>query len=237
MSTELLFRDTPYETGFDARVTAVVDDGVVLDRTLFYPQGGGQPGDRGSLTTADGDVLAVVDTRKGDDGAVVHFVEGDAAMLAAGDPVHGEIDWDIRHRRMRMHTCMHLLSVAVPAPVTGGALSETRGRLDFDLPETTLDREQVTAALNELIARDDPVTTEWITPEELAARPDLVKTMSVQPPRDAGPVRLVRIGDLDLQPCGGTHVAATGEIGRVRVAKIEKKSRHNRRVNVVFDDD
>ena len=237
MTTELLFRETPYETGVDARVVAVTDDGVVLDRTLFYPQGGGQPGDIGTLTGDDGRTVTVVDTRKGDGGAVVHVVGDGAGALAAGDRVRGEIDWDVRYRRMRMHTCMHLLSVAVPAPVTGGALSETRGRLDFDLPETTLDKEQVTAALNELIARDDPVTTEWITAEELAARPELVKTMSVQPPLDAGPVRLVRIGDLDLQPCGGTHVAATGEIGRMRVAKIEKKSRHNRRVNVVFDDD
>ena len=237
MSTELLFRETPYATEFDAEVTAASDDGVVLDCTLFYPQGGGQPGDVGTLTTAAGETLHVTDTRKGDAGAVVHVVEGGPAALGPGDRVHGRIDWDLRYRRMRMHTCLHLLSVAVPAPVTGGALSETRGRLDFDLPETTLDREQVTAALNELIARNDPVTTEWITPEELAARPDLVKTMSVQPPMDAGPVRLVRIGDIDLQPCGGTHVAATGEIGRVRVAKIEKKSRHNRRVNVVFAED
>ena len=237
MSTEPLFRDRPYDTEFDARVVAVADGGVVLDCTLFYPQGGGQPGDRGTLAVDGGATLAVVDTRKGEDGAIVHCLAEDAAPPSPGARVHGRIDWALRYPRMRMHTCMHLLSVAVPAPVTGGALSEERGRLDFDLPETTLDREQVTAALNELIARDDPVTTEWITPEELAARPELVKTMSVQPPMDAGPVRLVRIGELDLQPCGGTHVARTGEIGRVRVAKIEKKSRHNRRVAIVFDDD
>lgn len=236
MSTELLFRETPYETAFDARVVSVTDAGVVLDRTLFYPQGGGQPGDVGSLQLADGSVCRVTDTRKGEAGTVLHVLADDAPRPAAGDAIGGEIDWSVRHARMRMHTCMHLLSVAVPAPVTGGSLSESRGRLDFDLPETTLDRDTVTVALNELIARDDPVTTEWITPEELAARPELVKTMSVQPPLDAGPVRLVRIGDLDLQPCGGTHVARTGEIGRVRVAKIEKKSRHNRRVSVVFDE-
>lgn len=236
MSTELLFREHPYDTGFEARVVTVGEDGVVLDRTLFYPQGGGQPGDVGRLRLADGSACEVIDTRKGDAGTVLHVLADDAPRPAVGDVISGGIDWSVRHPRMRMHTCMHLLSVAVPAPVTGGSLSETRGRLDFDLPETTLARDEVTEALNELIARDDPVTTEWITPEELAARPELVKTMSVKPPLDAGPVRLVRIGDLDLQPCGGTHVAQTGEIGRVRVAKIEKKSRHNRRVSVVFDE-
>jgi misacylated tRNA(Ala) deacylase len=236
MSTELLFREHPYETGFEARVTTVTDEGVVLDRTLFYPQGGGQPGDVGHLRLADGSVCEVIDTRKGDAGAVLHVLADDSPRPSVGDAISGGIDWSVRHPRMRMHTCMHLLSVVVPAPVTGGSLSESRGRLDFDLPESTLARDDVTEALNELIARDDPVTTEWITPDELAARPELVKTMSVKPPLDAGPVRLVRIGDLDLQPCGGTHVARTGEIGRVRVAKIEKKSRHNRRVSVVFDD-
>jgi len=238
VTTELLFRDEPCGTRFEARVLNVDDDGgIVLDRTLFYPRGGGQPGDAGTLRLEDGTTLTVTDTVKGEAGAVLHRLEAHDPAPEPGAAVLGEIDWSLRYPRMRMHTCMHLLSVAVPAPVTGGALSETRGRLDFDLPESTLDREELGAALNELIARDDPVTTEWITAEELAARPELVKTMSVQPPLDAGPVRLVRIGDIDLQPCGGTHVEHTGEIGRVRVAKIEKKSRHNRRVNIVFDDD
>jgi len=238
VTTELLFRDEPCGTRFEARVLNVDDDGgIVLDRTVFYPRGGGQPGDAGTLRLEDGTTLTVTDTVKGEAGAVLHRLESHDPAPEPGAAVLGEIDWSLRYPRMRMHTCMHLLSVAVPAPVTGGALSETRGRLDFDLPESTLDREELGAALNELIARDDPVTTEWITAEELAARPELVKTMSVQPPLDAGPVRLVRIGDIDLQPCGGTHVEHTGEIGRVRVAKIEKKSRHNRRVNIVFDED
>lgn len=237
MTTELLFRNEPYATRFEARVLEVDDEGgIVLDRTLFYPRGGGQPGDAGTLRLDDGTTCTVTDTVKGEAGAVVHRLDDNDTGPEPGATVQGEIDWSLRYPRMRMHTCMHLLSVAVPAPVTGGALSEARGRLDFDLPESTLDREQLGAALNDLIARDDPVTTEWITAEELAARPELVKTMSVQPPLDAGPVRLVRIGDIDLQPCGGTHVERTGEIGRVRVAKIEKKSRHNRRVNIVFDD-
>ncbi|MDZ7830055.1 MAG: alanyl-tRNA editing protein [Halofilum sp. (in: g-proteobacteria)] len=238
MTTELLFRDEPYGTRFEARVLEVDDEGgVVLDRTLFYPRGGGQPGDAGTLQLDNGTTCTVTDTVKGEAGTVFHRLGDNDAGPQPGAIVRGEIDWSLRYPRMRMHTCMHLLSVAVPAPVTGGALSEVRGRLDFDLPESTLDREEVEAALNDLIARDDPVTTEWITAEELAARPELVKTMSVKPPLDAGPVRLVRIGDIDLQPCGGTHIARTGEIGRVRVAKIEKKSRHNRRVNIVFNDD
>lgn len=237
MTTALLFREWPYETCFEATVQAVDDNGIVLDRTLFYPHGGGQPGDSGTLTLADGGSLTVADTRKGDAGAVVHRISEGATLPAVGDPVSGEIDWARRHAHMRMHTCMHLLSVAIPAPVTGGSVGADKGRLDFDLPESTLDRETVTESLNALIAADHPVTTEWITEAELDARPELVKTLSVQPPRGEGDIRIVRIGEIDLQPCGGTHVASTAEIGRVRVAKIEKKSRHNRRVSIVFDPD
>jgi misacylated tRNA(Ala) deacylase len=236
MSSEPLFREAPCETAFEATVVAADEAGIVLDRTLFYPQGGGQPGDRGELTLADGTTVTVADTRKGDGDAIVHRLADEAPRPAPGDRVQGRIDWGLRHAHMRMHTCMHLLSVAVPAPVTGGSLSAERGRLDFDLPESTLDRETVTEQLNALIAADHPVSAEWITDAELDARPELVKPLSVQPPRGAGHVRLMRIGDIDLQPCGGTHVASTAEIGRVRVAKIEKKSRHNRRVSVVFDD-
>ena len=235
MSTELLFRESPYESRFEATVQAVGDEGIVLDRTLFYPHGGGQPGDSGTLTLADGSAIAVTDTRKGEAGAILHHVEKDATRPAIGDRVEGEIDWARRHAHMRMHTCMHLLSVAIPAPVTGGSVGADKGRLDFDLPESTLDRETVTESLNALIAAAHPVTAEWITEAELDAQPDLVKTLSAQPPRGEGDIRLIRIGDIDLQPCGGTHVATTSEIGRVRVAKIEKKSRHNRRVSIVFD--
>jgi len=237
MSTELLFREEPYATTFEAEVIAADAGTVVLDRTLFYPQGGGQPGDAGALQLADGTSLRVTDARKDDGGAVVHILAETDPVPAPGTRISGEIDWSTRYPHMRMHTCMHLLSVAIPAPVTGGSVSATKGRLDFDLPDSTLDRETVTEALNRLIEADHPVTSEWITEAELAAQPELVKTMSVQPPGGTGHIRLVRIGDIDLQPCGGTHVARTGEIGRVRVAKIEKKSRHNRRVNVVFDED
>jgi len=235
MTTELLFRESPYETRFEATVEAIDGNDIVLDRTLFYPHGGGQPGDSGILTLADGGTLTVADTRKGEAGAVVHRVSAGTTLPAVGDRVSGEIDWSRRHAHMRMHTCMHLLSVAIPAPVTGGSVGADKGRLDFDLPESTLDRETVTASVNDLIAADHPVTAEWITEAELDAQPDLVKTLSAQPPRGEGDIRLIRIGDVDLQPCGGTHVASTAEIGRVRVAKIEKKSRHNRRVSIVFD--
>ena len=232
--TEPLFRDDAYETAFTARVVSAGDGVVVLDRTLFYPQGGGQPGDAGTLTLDDGRVANVVDTRHGADGAIEHHLAGDAPLPEPGSTVRGAIDWDRRYARMRMHTALHLLSVAIPAPVTGGSLSEAKGRLDFDLPESTLDRDTVTRALADLIAADHPVTTEWITDEELDARPELVKTLSVQPPRGSGRVRLVRIGDVDLQPCGGTHVASTREIGRVRVGKVESKGKQNRRKHLVI---
>ena len=236
MSTEALFREQPYAAAFHATVVARDDSGVVLDRTLFYPQGGGQPGDAGTLRLDDGSSVRIVDTRKGEYGAIIHVPDGGADRLEVGATVAGAIDWEPRYARMRMHTCMHLLSVAVPAPVTGGSLSADKGRLDFDLPESTLDRDTITAELNRLIEADYPVTSEWIDEAELDARPELVKTLTVQPPRGNGRIRLVRIGDIDLQPCGGTHVASTAEIGRVRVTKIEKKSRHNRRVSVAFEE-
>lgn len=235
MTTTLLFRESPYETRFDATVEAVDGNDIVLDRTLFYPHGGGQPGDSGALTLAGGATITVADTRKGEAGTVLHRISAGASLPAVGDRVSGEIDWFRRHPHMRMHTCMHLLSVAIPAPVTGGSVGADKGRLDFDLPESTLEREAVTEALNDLIAADHRVTAEWITEAELDAQPDLVKTLSAQPPRGEGDIRLIRIGEVDLQPCGGTHVTSTAEIGRVRVAKIEKKSRHNRRVSIVFD--
>jgi len=237
MSTEPLFREQPYERTFEAAVTGIEEGAIVLDRTLFYPRGGGQPGDVGELVLPDGGRLAIVDTRKGDQGTIRHVIAEDAMLPEPGARVSGTIDWSVRHPRMRMHTCLHLLSVVIPEPVTGGSVGDGRGRLDFDLPESTLDRDTVTAALNDLIAADHAVSTEWISDEELAARPELVKTMSVQPPAGSGRIRLVRIGDIDLQPCGGTHVASTAEIGRVRVTKIEKKSRHNRRVSLAFADD
>lgn len=238
--TDPLFRDDAYLETCEARVTALTPEGgVVLDRTVFYPTGGGQPGDSGVLRAGGGEV-AVREAVKGEGGAVVHLPAGDARSLSVGDRVTAKIDGAARAGHRRVHTCLHLLSVVVPLPVSGGSIGAAKGRLDFDMPEAPEDKAALEAALNELIAGDHAVTAEWITDEELAANPGLVKTMAVAPPAGQGRVRLVRIGSgeatVDLQPCGGTHVRRTGEIGRVRVGKIEKKGRRNRRVYVHLDE-
>lgn len=233
--TEELFRQDAYLKSCEARVVAVDEAGVRLDRTVFYPEGGGQPGDTGHLRLADGRELKVTDTRKHPAGnEPSHVLEPDAAAPAVGDTVTAVLDWDRRHRHMRMHTCMHLLCSLVAGSVTGGQLGEAKGRLDFDLPNTAIDKEKLTAELNRLVTEDHPVTPRWITDAELAANPGLVRTMSVKPPTGSGQVRLLEIEGVDLQPCGGTHVARTGEIGPVAVGKIENKGRQNRRINIVF---
>ena len=225
--TDLLFQEDATLDHCEATVVAVTSAGVVLDRTVFYPAGGGQPGDTGTL-----DHAIVHDTIKGENGAVVHLCEG--ALPAVGETVTATLDRDRRHAHMRMHTALHLLSVAIPLPVSGGAIGAEKSRLDFDMPNAPEDRDAIERALNTMIAADHPVTEEWITDAELAANPGLVKTMSVQPPTGQGRIRLVRIGDIDLQPCGGTHVASTAEIGPVRLGKIEKKGKQNRRVYLHF---
>jgi len=237
--TERLYEQDAYLTTCEATITATTGDGIRLDRTVFYAQGGGQPGDTGSLRLIDGTALAVVDARKDDTGEVVHQVDPAALAAAGGNGLVGTrvtatIDWERRHRHMRMHTCLHLLGAVVGAPVTGGNLTAGKGRLDFDLPEASLDKEALTAELNALIGRDAPTTLMWISEAELDAQPELVRTLSVRPPRGAGRVRLLSIEGVDLQACGGTHVARTGEIGAVSVTKIEKKSRLNRRVSIAF---
>ena len=235
--TEEVFRRDAYARSCESRVTAVDDAGVRLDRTVFYPLGGGQPGDSGAIVLDGGATLRIVDTRKGAaDGEIVHVPEGPVDAGIVGSRVVARIDWERRHRLMRMHTCLHLLCSLVPAPVTGGSIRDGSGRLDFDLPESTLDKEDLTTRLNRLVAEDHPVTPRWIGEEELDANPSLVRTMSVAPPRGRGTVRVLDIEGVDLQPCGGTHVASSGEIGRVRVTKIEKKGRQNRRVTVALDD-
>ena len=233
---DTLFRDDAYTRSCEATVTAVDERGIQLDRTVFYPTGGGQPGDCGNLRSPEGDV-EIVNAVKGDgpDG-VIHVPAEGAAPPAVGNTVTAELDWERRHRLMRMHTCMHLLSAVLSYPVTGGQVSDGKGRLDFDIPEAVLDKEEIAAELNKLISADHAVTAEWISDAELAAQPELVKTMSVKPPTGAGQVRLIRIGDLDLQPCGGTHIARSGEIGPVVVRKIQKKGRLNRRVSLAFAD-
>ncbi|WP_343082374.1 alanyl-tRNA editing protein [Ostreiculturibacter nitratireducens] len=237
--TEALFRSEPYLREAPARVvTHTPEGGIVVDRSIFYPTGGGQPGDSGRLDWADGSVV-IATAVKGENGAVVLVPAAEGALPPVGAEVVQHLDWDRRYRHMRVHTALHLLSVVIPLPVTGGQIGEEKGRLDFDMPEPPEDVEALEQALNALIARDLPVTEGWITDEELSANPGLVKTMSVKPPMGQGRVRLVRIGEganqVDLQPCGGTHVARTGEIGRVRLGKIEKKGRQNRRVSLLLD--
>ena len=236
MATEALFRDDAYLAEATATVVAVNErGGVVLDRTIFYPTGGGQPGDSGLIVPADGAPLTIATTVKGEaPGEIVHVPAPDQPLPAVGTPVTLRLDWGRRYRHMRMHSCMHLLSALLPYPVTGGQIAADKGRLDFDMDGAAPDREALTEKLLALIAADDPVTTEWITDEGLAARPELVKTMAVKPPTGTGRVRLVRIEGRDLQPCGGTHVRRTGEIGQVAVLKIESKGRQNRRVSVGF---
>jgi misacylated tRNA(Ala) deacylase len=239
MQTLDLFRDDPYRRSVAATIIGVTDRGVVLDRTVLYPTGGGQPGDSGTLR-AHGAALPVSEAIYGDPRtAILHLIE-EPSRLAQCEDVEVEVDWARRYRHMRMHTCLHLLSAVLPYPVTGGQIGAEEGRLDFDIPEAGLEREAITGELNRLITGDYAVSTEWITDAELDANPGLVKTMSVKPPRGSGRVRLVRIGrgeaTVDLQPCGGTHVARTSEIGRVTVTKIEKKGARNRRVRVAFED-
>lgn len=229
--TRALFRDDAYLRGCDAVVTGVADGIVRLDQTVFYPQGGGQPGDTGVLRREDGSEIAIVDTRHGEGGVIDHVVAGAAALPEPGEKVTLTLDWQRRYAHMRMHTCLHLLGAVLRYGVTGGSVGAERSRLDFDMPES-VDRAAVDAKLNELIAADHPVRTLWITPEELEQQPELVRTLSVRPPAGAGRIRLLEIVGVDLQPCGGTHVARTGEIGPVRLGKIEKKGARNRRVYV-----
>ncbi|NLH80809.1 MAG: alanyl-tRNA editing protein [Phyllobacteriaceae bacterium] len=240
-ATATVFRDDPYARTLEATVIGRGEKGgILLDRTLFYPTGGGQPGDRGVMTAADGTETGIATTVWEDDGKTViaHVAIEDMPLPEPGTKVTLALDWERRHKLMRMHTALHLLSVVLPFPVTGGSVGEDEGRLDFDIPDADLDRDALNARLAELVAADHPVSFEWITDAELDAKPELVKTMSVAPPRGSGRVRLVRIGDaaasVDLQPCGGTHVRSTGEIGRFEIAKVEKKGKINRRVRVRF---
>ncbi len=240
MSTELLYAQDAYVREATARVVALTDEGgVVLDRSLFYATGGGQPGD-GGLLCWDGGETPIATAVKGEAGQVVLVPAEGAAVPAVGDEVAQELDWERRYGHMRMHSCLHLLSVVIPLPVSGGAVGAEKGRLDFAMPEPPSDKPALEAALQALIDRDLEISESWITDEELAANPGLVKTMSVAPPSGAGRVRLVRIGEgesqVDLQPCGGTHVARTSEIGRIRLGKVEKKGKVNRRVYVHLED-
>jgi misacylated tRNA(Ala) deacylase len=231
--TRELFREDSYLKTCSATVVASGSDWVVLDATVFYPTGGGQPGDTGALALADGTRIPVIDTRKGEAG-IQHMLAPGAVPPAIGTALTAEIDWERRHKHMRMHTCLHLLCAVIPAGVTGGQIGAERSRLDFDPGEVVFDKAAIEAGLNRLIAEDHAVAPRWIDEAELDAKPELVRTMSVKPPRGAGTVRLLDVAGVDLQPCGGTHVARTGEIGRVAVEKIESKGKRNRRVVVAL---
>ncbi|MCL4746163.1 MAG: alanyl-tRNA editing protein [Burkholderiaceae bacterium] len=236
MPTERLFVDDAYLKQCEARVVAITERGIELDRTVFYPAGGGQPGDFGTLLRADGATVRIADTRKGEaPNAVVHVPEPGAARLAVGEQVVASIDWDRRYKLMRVHTCLHVLSCVVVAPVTGGNIATDKGRLDFDIEMSQLDAARIEQGVNALIARAVDTETVWISDAELDAQPELVKTMSVQPPRGAGRVRLLKIAGIDLQPCGGTHVRNIGEIGTMRVLRIRSEGKRNRRVEIGLD--
>jgi len=237
MPTELLFRDDAYLAETPATVVAINErGGIELDRTVFYATGGGQPGDAGVLVRSDGSeiVIGTAIYNPEDKSRILHVpLEGQAAP-AVGDKVTARLDWERRLKRMRIHTALHLLSVVLPYPVTGGAIGDGDGRLDFDIPEGGLDKAELTEKLTALVAKSAAITERWITDEELDANPGLVKTMSVKPPRGSGRVRLVSIEGIDLQPCGGTHVRNTSEIGAVAVTDVEKKGKQNRRVRIAL---
>ena len=235
MTTELLFRDDAYRRSATAQVVAVSERGIELDRTVFYPLGGGQAGDSGVLVRAGGERLPITDTRKGE-GAdrVLHIPAAGTPAPEPGETVTLEIDWERRHRLMRLHTALHLMSCVITAPVTGGNIVPDKARLDFDIELSALNAEHIQRETNQLIATGVATETVWITDAELDAQPELVKTMSVQPPRGAGRVRLLRIPGIDLQPCGGTHVANIAEIGGIRVLKIRSEGKRNKRVEIAL---
>lgn len=237
--TQALFREDAYLRQAQARVVALTDKGgILLDRTVFYATSGGQPGDTGRLTRADGSVIAIAATVTGETkDEIVHVPAEGAALPEIGETVELEIDWERRFRLMRMHTACHLLSVVCPYPITGAAVGEADSRVDFDLPDAGVTREEVTERLMELVRAGHRVFSRWITQAELEADPGLVKSKNVRPPAGAGRIRLVGIGEdgaVDTQPCGGTHVASTAEVGEIHIGKIEKKGRENRRFRIRF---
>lgn len=235
MATALLFRDDAYLRTATARVVAVNERGIELERTIFYPAGGGQAGDSGRLLRANGEPIAIADTRKGDAiDQVLHLPAPGMPRPEPGETLTLEIDWQRRHALMRLHTALHVMSCVVVAPVTGGNISPDKARLDFDIDMSLLDAARIERETNALIARAVDTRTVWITDAELDARPELVKTMSVQPPRGAGRVRLLSIPGIDLQPCGGTHVANIAEIGAIRVLRIRSEGRRNKRVEIAL---
>ena len=238
-ATETLFRDDAYLKRADASVVAINDrGGIALDRTIFYATSGGQPGDTGHFARADGSIIAIAATVTGQTkDEIIHVPIAGAVLPEIGERLTLVIDWERRLKLMRMHSACHLLTVVCPFPITGASVGEEDSRVDFDIPDSSLGKEEATARLMELVAADHPVFTKWITEEELAANPSLVKSKNVRPPSGAGRIRLVGLGEggsVDSQPCGGTHVASTGEVGQIHIGKIEKKGRENRRFRIRF---
>jgi misacylated tRNA(Ala) deacylase len=233
--TQELFREDSYLKACEATIVGINErGGILLDRTVFYPTAGGQPGDTGKLRLADGSEIVIGTTVYGSDGSLLHVPLRPVEGLAVGMPVTCAIDWERRYRHMRAHTGLHVLCSLVRFPVTGGQVGEAQGRLDFDIPDSIIDKDELTERMNAIIASNRAISIRWITDEEMSARPELVRTMSVKPPMGKGRVRLIEIADCDLQPCGGTHVGSTAEIGRATVTKIEKKGAINRRIRVEF---
>jgi misacylated tRNA(Ala) deacylase len=233
--TATLFRDDAYLQSCEATVIALTEQGVVLDRTVFYPNGGGQAGDTGSMTLVSGVQIQITDTLKGEaPDSIVHFIAPDVARPAVGDVISVQLDWERRYKLMRLHSALHVMSCVVVAPVTGGNIAPDKARLDFDIDMSLLVAEAIEEGTNALIAKAVATQTQWITDEEMAQRPELIKTMSVKPPSGAGKVRLLSIPGIDLQPCGGTHVANISEIGPIKVTKIRSEGRQNKRVEIVL---
>ncbi len=235
--THAVFYEDAYQKELDARVISCADGWLILDRTIFYPLGGGQPGDTGTLTLPGGDTIAITDTRKDrESGEIKHQLENSEISISAGAEVKLSLDWERRYKHMQMHTSMHLLGSLIPVPVTGGQVGAEKSRLDFNLGDLQLDKEELTQRINALINAAHPVSFSSITDAELDAKPELVRTMSVQPPRGAGTIRMVTVKDVDFQPCGGTHVNNTSEIQPVQISKIENKGKQNRRVHLTWLD-
>ena len=232
--TEELFRADSYLKSCEARVVSVNNGAVVLDRTVFYPTGGGQPGDHGTLRLADGTELAVVEARKGAGATIEHVLAEGVSLPAVGDGVSAEVDWERRFKHMRMHTALHLLCALVDGSITGAQVGAEKSRIDFNIPESP-DKQALGEALNALINADHPVLISSITDDELEANPELVRSLSVAPPRGLGTVRVIDVEGVDLQPCGGTHVGSTAEIGAITIGKIENKGKQNRRINIRFE--
>lgn len=232
--TKELFRDDSYLKECTATVSAVQDNAIILDQTVFYPTGGGQPGDSGTFTLSDGRTITIANTVKDrDTGAHLHLVEEGTPLPDVGETLTAQIDWDRRYILMRMHTALHVMCSKVDGAVTGGSIGLEKSRLDFDLPEVP-DKDELASAINAEITANKPVEVSAISDSELEANPDLIRTMSVKPPMGQGQVRTIRIAEVDYQPCGGTHVKSTGEIGPIRIGKIEKKGKLNRRINIHF---